>query len=568
MTIRPLRNWIHKAILGGVLLGGAGSVALVASQETAPPKAAHQTLQVQRNFLNKQVIRLPIEMEPQVRQAVQEIHLYVKDQPSAVWKLHDKVAGTQESFTYQAPRDGEYWFTMVTVDKKGRSHPADVKNEPPGLAVVIDTTPPHIDLTNLGATGEVHLIQCDLRDPHLDIAKTRLLFQGGDKVFRDLQAVPGRTGVYCIPAEAVYTGLIRASSEDLAGNQAFVEVHLSNMRTAKAPVAAAQADKDQKKTPEAPPLTFPKNLANVPEVLPLELPKPVDPLAPSVNTKVDYRPDGTEGPRWLANTKVELPQITNPPHQVAKPAVTPEPTKRQIVNSTKVFLDYQIENAGLSGVGKVGVWITRDKGQSWHKVGEDNQRKSPIEVQLPGEGLFGVTLIASNGRGVMGAPPATGDAPDGWIEVDTSKPSAQITAVRTAIESNQAVVHISWSSADKNLADAPVDLFFAATPQGPWLPIVKGLKAEGTHRWAPPVEIGPQAHLRLTAKDVAGNIAIASTLAPVFFEDPARPRAVIRNISTSVPSTPTSIAPLPVRVQPEPKTPSAPPAIVQPPPIN
>ena len=66
-----------------------------------------------------------------------------------------------------------------------------------------------------------------------------------------------------------------------------------------------------------------------------------------------------------------------------------ETLKRQFVNSTKVFLDYQIENAGQSGVGKVEVWMTRDRAKSWQKVSEQTQRKSPVEVQLPGEGLYG-----------------------------------------------------------------------------------------------------------------------------------------------------------------------------------
>lgn len=579
MTIRPVHRLFRHAILGGgtltsLLLGWTGTSPLYAQPATprspAPPVAAQQPIPVQRNYLNKHVIRLPIEMEQNVRQAVQEIHLYVKDQPGAAWKLTDKVGAAQESFTFQAPRDGEYWFTMVTLDKQGRSHPADVRNEPPGLAVIIDTQPPAIELTNLGSVADLQMIQIEITDPHLDIGKTRMLFQGGDKVFRDMLAVPGRANVYCIPAEAVRTGLIRASTEDLANNQGFVEMHLSTMKTAAAPsVAGTAAGQPERKTPgDAAPLQLPMNLNNAPALFPAEPKKDVNSKPANPTTKVDYRPNGAEGPRWMGNSTVEAPPIISPPHQAAKPAIGSDQPARQIVNTTKVFLDYQIENAGLSGVGRVEAWITRDKGQSWHKVGAETKRKSPIEVQLPGEGLFGVTLIASNGRGVTAGPPAMGDAPDGWIEVDTTKPSAQITAVRNAVENGKAVVHIGWSSADKNFGDAPVELFFAATPQGPWLPIVKGLKSEGTHRWAPPVEIGAQAHLRLIAKDAAGNIGIASTLEPVLFDDPARPRAVIRNISTSAPAPQSPTTPIPVRVVPAPVTPSDPLPIVQPPPVD
>ncbi|MSQ93746.1 MAG: hypothetical protein EXR98_04230 [Gemmataceae bacterium] len=555
MTIRPVQRMLRNAILGGgaftgLLLGWSGTSPVFAQPTGVPksPAAVQPTAPVERNFLNKNLIRLPIEMDQQIRKAIKEIHLYVKDQPSSPWTLKDKVGAAEKSFTFQAPRDGEYWFTMVTVDKQGRSHPADVRTEAPGLAVVIDTQAPQIELINLGSVADMQLIQCEVRDQFLDIGKTRLTFQGGDKVVRDMIAIPGKANVYCVPADAVFTGLVRASADDLAGNQGFVELHISNMKSVKA-------------TPrDAAPLPLPGNLGGPPAIQFNDIQKVTNP-ATKPATKVDYRPDGSQGPRWIENTSSELPQIANPPYQANKSAATSELPKRQIVSTTKVFLDYQIENVGLSGIGKIEVWITRDQGQSWSKIGEDAQRKSPIEVQLPGEGLYGVTLTASNGRGVVAAIPAKGDTPDGWIEVDTSKPTAQITNVRSATENGQAVVHIRWSATDKNLADAPVELFYAATPQGPWLAIAKDLKGEGTHRWAPPVEIGAQAHLRLVATDAAGNVAIASTLEAVLFDDPARPRAVIRNISTTAPATtptPTQVTPLPVRVVPAMVTPTTP----------
>jgi hypothetical protein len=440
-----------------------------------------------------------------------------------------------------------------------------------------------VELTNLGETPIGTLIQCDIRDAHLDNGKTRLQFQGGDGVFRPMAAVPGKANVFCIPYEAVCSGLVRATAEDLANNQAFREEHLNNMRNSQ----KAAANSDRKGTiPTNPIQTVGASGGPImmDKMTPQRMPKgngfeivqrsPQDgPTLPiGAGAKSTPRPDGTDGPRWLVQTKHEtteagqtevgvIPPLTNVNAHVAKAAHTAAAAtavKRQITAKNKVFLEYQIENAGLSGVGKVEAWITRDKGQSWHKVGEESNSKNPLEMHLPGEGLFGVTLVASNGRGVVGRPPATGDTPDGWIEVDTTKPFAQITNVKSATEDGKSVVHIHWTVTDKNLGDAPVDLFYGPTPQGIWLPIAKGLKADGQHRWTPPVEIGPQAHLRLIATDLAGNIGIASTLEPVLFDDPARPRAVIRNILTSMP--PSSI--VPAR-----SADPTPPHIVQPPPM-
>jgi hypothetical protein len=241
------------------------------------------------------------------------------------------------------------------------------------------------------------------------------------------------------------------------------------------------------------------------------------------------RPDGSDGPR--------LDNLQRIDHRTAE--------KRQLVNTTRLFLDYQIENGG-AGAGKVDVWITKDLGKSWQKLAEDNQRKSPVEVYLPGEGLFGVTLVATSSYGVAGAAPVAGDAPAGWIEVDTTKPNAQFTKIESIPEGGLHCVHIHWSVKDANLGDTPVELLYAVSPQGPWQSIAKGLKAQGEHRWTPAKEIGTLAHLRLIAHDLAGNEAIAASLEPVQIGEPARPRVILRGISTGAPAPATSTpAPLP-----------------------
>jgi hypothetical protein len=226
------------------------------------------------------------------------------------------------------------------------------------------------------------------------------------------------------------------------------------------------------------------------------------------------------------------------------PTQQTELPKRQFVNNTKVFLDYQIENAGQASVAKVEVWITRDHAKSWQRLSEDAQRKNQIEIEFPGEGIYGVTLVATSSRGAAGTPPAAGEAPDWWIEVDTTKPTAQITKIHSTVEDGKSVVHIHWTAQDKNLIDTPVELSYGVSPQGPWLPITRGLKAEGQHHWMPPVEIGTKAYLRLTAQDSAGNTSVMTEA--VTIETPVRPRAVIRNISTPAQVAP-QLAPTPTQ---------------------
>ncbi|MCS7047207.1 MAG: hypothetical protein NZO58_12690, partial [Gemmataceae bacterium] len=212
------------------------------------------------------------------------------------------------------------------------------------------------------------------------------------------------------------------------------------------------------------------------------------------------------------------------------------PLQRQIVASTRVFLDYRIEALGASGVGKIEVWHTRDMGQSWQKLCEDAHRQSPVEVNLPGEGLHGVTLVVSNGRGFGGTPPNPGDSPDYWIEVDTTRPMAELVYVRPGTGEDSTALHIAWTARDKNLVADATELQFAVRRDGPWQTIARNLKNEGIYRWVPPMDIGPHAYLRISVRDQAGNVATAETVQPVALDDYSRPRGRVVGVTTTPPS--------------------------------
>ena len=240
MTIRRLnrlgrRFFMSSAPIAGLLLGWTGSGALLAQppagQNAAPGHSAPSDAVAQRNYLNKSTIKLPIQIEDPARGSLKEVQLYIKESLTSPWVLKDTVPPTQQAFTIQLPRDGEYAFTMVTVDKQGHRFPEDLAREPARLVVVIDTQAPVIELTRLQQTPEGQLIQFDARDANLDIGRVRFMYQGGDHIFRPLDSVPGNSHVFCIPVQAVCTGLIRASAEDLAGNITNYEEHLNKMKT-------------------------------------------------------------------------------------------------------------------------------------------------------------------------------------------------------------------------------------------------------------------------------------------------------------------------------------------------
>ena len=65
---------------------------------------------------------------------------------------------------------------------------------------------------------------------------------------------------------------------------------------------------------------------------------------------------------------------------------------QRLVNSKKISLQYQVRNAGPSGVALVEVWRTCD-GHKWEKYAEQRNARPPFMAEVEKEGLYGFTLI-------------------------------------------------------------------------------------------------------------------------------------------------------------------------------
>jgi hypothetical protein len=560
-------SWVYRFL---VLVIGVALTGPVAFAQGTPPKS----------YLNKGTVHLPIQIDDRVRPQLQEVQLFVKEGAQAPWVMKEKVPATQTFFTFRTTKEGEYWFNVATVDRNGKSVPADVNQEPPGLIVVIDSTPPQVEAQFQGATPEGQQVRCEIRDANPDPVKTRFFYQTRDQVWRPLDAVNGQPDTFNIPAQAALTGMIRVTACDLAGNATTREFNLSALQVANAPApapAAAPAPTSAPKLPNViivespnekvivapPPLLNTSAPTKVPgqtvvisetivpfnervEFIANKLSPAAPPTRPSVGEQAPKAPFAAPSGNDIRPIPEKIAAAGSTP-----PAIQPDvPAKRHLVNNPHVYLDYQIEQTGVSGVGRVEVWYTRDNGQSYQKLGEDSNRKGQAEIDLPGEGVYGVTIVVANGRGFGANPPQTGDTPDWWIEVDTTKPRAELLNVQSNPSGDDGSLHISWSAKDKNLHSEPIDLFYAVNRQGPWLPIAKGLKNDGLYRWTPSPDIGSHAYVRLTVRDQAGNTASSESVHPVALDDLSRPRGRVVGITT-IPRTAPSISNGPTMLPPQ-----------------
>lgn len=201
----------------------------------------------------------------------------------------------------------------------------------------------------------------------------------------------------------------------------------------------------------------------------------------------------------------------------------------RVVHSRVFELEYDVESVGPSGIARVELWGTLDKGRTWSSFGIDDDNKSPLLVTVPEEGLYGFRVAVRNGAGLGGKKPRSTDKPEVWIAVDQTKPSAQILNTEQSGVGQAGQLIIRWKADDRMLADRPISLFFSDTVGGPWSPIANDLENTGEYAWSLDSRVPQRVYLRLEVRDRAGNLGISETSTAVSL-DQLRPVVRIRDV--------------------------------------
>jgi hypothetical protein len=554
---RKVGTW---AVLGGLGAGGVW-LAAQAGPEARGQSAASAPANVRRDkiYTNKNLFHLPVQIDAKTRGTLREVRLYVKI-GAADWVLQETGHPGITHFSYRTGPDGEYWFSVVTVDRNGRQTPPDVRQEGPGLMVVVDTQEPNLDLQAVAVGGET-LLRCAMQDPHPDLSTVRIVYRGNDQMDHIVEPLANQPGYFRVPAEA-WNSPVLVKGADRCGNPAVREFQLRNPQLAKQatppanPPAPAMPDRLPNLPNEESPLTNqPDNVVNVGlkneapasvKTTPAGEPSPMPGAVESPAKTIDPLPATPNGPA----TNPPPPNAPAPFPEAVMPAPLPPPLPststgpdlasskvfgpnnaagpRQILNTTKAALDYRIDHVGPSGVGKVEVYCTTDQGSTWQRLAEDADRRSPAEINLPGEGVYGLKLIVTNGNGFGGTPPKPGEAPTSYIEVDMTAPIVQLREIEP--NAKDGCLEIRWKAIDKNLGGEPIDLYFRVRHDAPWVPIAKKLRNEGIYLWSFPRDCGNRFFVKIEVTDQAGNIARVECANPVVL-DMTEPRASVVGIS-------------------------------------
>ncbi|MHB1036895.1 MAG: hypothetical protein ACYC0Y_19950 [Pirellulales bacterium] len=541
------------SILGAMCLSAAAAV--FAAAPLPPSGALPEVLPWRQNRFS---IPFRIERPQQASQEPAEVHLYVSDDRGVTWRLYDKVDPKAGSFVFQAPRDGEYWFLVRTVDRFGKIRPEGSRS--PELRVAIDTVPPRLQLrAGRGEAGEVSA-QWQITEPNLKPESFKLAYQVvGSGTWQAVAANPPRADAsgkvfggevtWVLPPGPTAI-VVRAEAADRAGNPAVAQTQVNLDRSASAnrpgalvpignrseTVADRRGSNAMAWPPDSsaarPPSPDPKAAQPTP-------PPAMDDRFPAAETgpQLSRTPDDreTSKPSPEAAQSPVFPAIENrvdttrPPTATADANILPPGERPSMVNSRRFELEYDVESIGPAGIGKVELWGTTDGGTTWKSYAVDDDNRSPILVAVDGEGVYGFRVVVQSSAGLGGAPPKSGDAPEVWIGVDLTKPAAKFISAEQGEGEQGGELLIRWEASDLRPAARPISLAFSDKPSGPWTTIAAGLENTGQYTWRLDNRVPEQVYLRLEVRDEAGNVTVVENPKPISLNR-LHPKGHIRNV--------------------------------------
>lgn len=469
-----------------------------------------------------------------------EVQLHVSTDQGATWAVAGSVRPDKGSFVYRAPHDGEYWYSIRTVDAQGVVRPEGPLS--PQLQVTVDTVAPRLDLSvTRGAAGEI-VARWQAVDPHLKREGFKLEYQSTSTGPWERVAVesPPSAMRHTLSGEATWwpnaaSGplLVRAEITDLSGNPAVTQAVVKPGEFAPASRAAQRAPGDGWRPNEQAPQSagdathWPPDRA-MPNSLASSAGRQTsgesasEAIAPS-SAPAGFAPDihARTSAQTVSNARVGRP---GSPLDFS---LLPAAVRPRMVNSASFELEYEIESVGPSGVGRVELWGTRDGGRTWSDYAVDTDHTSPMSVTVGGEGIYGFRILVQSGSGFGGRPPAEGDLPDIWIGVDLTRPTCRITGTEVSPDASELLVR--WEATDDVLDPRGVTLLFSESRNGPWTPIASGLENTGSYAWRLDGRVPERIVLRLEVRDEAGNAGVFDTADTVAL-DRHRPAGRIRGV--------------------------------------
>jgi hypothetical protein len=533
--------------LAAAVLACAGSLA--AAQSPAPPGLPELVRTKHRTFAIP--FRIPKSEDPDADATPQRVVLNVSTDLGVNWQSAGEAAPTATSFTYRAETDGEYWFRLRAIDKKGRSR----GGEGPDIRVLVDAAGPRLaGRVWKGADGEI-ICRYAAADDSLALESLKVEYRGaGDTGWKPIAAqgiIARESPAHLVGEEIWWAGekveamTVRIAVSDSSGNQSVKKFTLepADPRVDQAVLAKEIG------VPALPEQSLGDGEAGERAVTPTA-PATVHSTAAGgwsaepAGTWSDGQPAPTAGAPAAGSSRSVLvhPTTTSAASLLPQADARPVPAQPigdsgivrsaadnaleyrgrplQLTKSRRFLWDYEIPAArSAGGPLRAELWTTQDGGVTWQRTAVDNDGRSPIDVTLPASGLYGVRLELVADADDSGGP-RSGAAPDTWVGVDEEPPQVELVAITRDESAPSGALVIRYVVRDPLIAPRSVRLMYSPNAEGPWATIANGIENQGEHRWAPDRTVPAKVFVRAEATDVAGNAGSAISAEPVSIAAP------------------------------------------------
>jgi len=494
--------------------------------------------------------RLPVAQDADA--TPQRVSLSVSKDLGGTWQAAGDVAPSAGTFTYQAGTDGEYWFRLRAIDRKGRAR----GGEGPDMRVLVDAAGPRLAARVWkGADGEI-LCRYAAIDDSIRMESLKLEYRTADAQGWKTIAAEGvlsrESPAHLVGEEIWWAGekvealTARITVSDSAGNQTVRQFTMEPTdpnvdQSALAQELGAPSLPTQEQSSDAAlarmsrPVTQASSAAEggrpaggwtAETAAAWSAEQPRSSTAPGQSSVgrggeppsvlANRGTDPTGGRSLLASTSAGVPA-----QMPANPSGETQPLEYrgrplQLSRSRRFAWDYEMpaERPNASAL-RVELWSTRDGGLSWQKAAVDDDAQSPINVVLPAAGLYGFRLEIVPAVPDESSGPRPGDVAESWIGIDEDPPHVELLGATRAAEGDASSIVIRYTSRDQLPAPKTARLFFSPNAEGPWATIATAVDNQGEYRWQPDRATPARVYLRVEVSDAAGNVGGVTSPEPV-----------------------------------------------------
>lgn len=185
-----------------------------------------------------------------------------------------------------------------------------------------------------------------------------------------------------------------------------------------------------------------------------------------------------------------------------------------------VALDTDVSDAGPAGLAKAQLWVSQDDGTSWTEGPVISDPYKSVSWKAPADGRYRLYILAVDQAGNP-SPTPRGKAEDQFVlTVDSTAPTVQLASAIGIVEANVPAsnrtafkagtrVAAPFTIKDANLQSNSATIYLQTDPSKGWAVLAENQSTDTAYRFELPPIATKTARIKVTAKDVAGNIGEA-----------------------------------------------------------